>query len=463
MGAPAVTGTDPYDEATGSEGRREPYDVLLASMEQTDLGALVEDVKATLAGEGIVFGDDTFRVDPVPRVFTREEWEPLAAGLCQRVRALDRFACDVYHRQRIVREGVIPAAAISSAAYFEPLLQQAANDERRWITIAGLDVIRCPDGAFRVLEDNVRTPSGIAYAMAARAAVIRHLDTAGLAPEPLEPSLELLGDALRSAAPDGVDEPVVVVLTDGPSNTAYSDHRMLAESLGFALVRPVDLRLRDGHLLARTDDGEVRVDVVYRRTDEDRLIDPRGGTTPIAELLLEPWARGRLGLVNAFGTGVADDKLIHAYVEDMVRFYLGEEPLIESVPTWDLSRPGALGRALEQLDRLVVKPRAGHGGVGVMVGPRAEPSEVEEAAAALRAAPGEHVVQDTVPLSLHPTVCDGRLQPRHVDLRPFVFLGADGIGHALPGGLTRVAFDEGEMVVNSSRNGGAKDTWVVTA
>jgi len=415
MGAPAVTGTDPYDEATGSEGRREPYDVLLASMEQTDLGALVEDVKATLAGEGIVFGDDTFRVDPVPRVFTREEWEPLAAGLCQRVRALDRFACDVYHRQRIVRDGVIPAAAISSAAYFEPLLQQAANDERRWITIAGLDVIRCPDGAFRVLEDNVRTPSGIAYAMAARAAVIRHLDTAGLAPEPLEPSLELLGDALRSAAPDGVDEPVVVVLTDGPSNTAYSDHRMLAESLGFALVRPVDLRLRDGHLLARTDDGEVRVDVV------------------------------------------------HAYVEDMVRFYLGEEPLIESVPTWDLSRPGALGRALEQLDRLVVKPRAGHGGVGVMVGPRAEPSEVEEAAAALRAAPGEHVVQDTVPLSLHPTVCDGRLQPRHVDLRPFVFLGADGIGHALPGGLTRVAFDEGEMVVNSSRNGGAKDTWVVTA
>jgi uncharacterized circularly permuted ATP-grasp superfamily protein len=377
------------------------------------------------------------------------------------VRALDRFVCDVYHRQRIVHEGVIPASAVASAAYFEPLLQQAANDERRWVTIAGLDVIRCPDGAFRVLEDNVRTPSGIAYAAAARAAVTRHVRPAGLAPEPLEPSLEVLGRALRSAAPDGVDEPVVVVLTDGPGNAAYCDHWMLAQRLRLPLVRPVDLRVRDGRLHATIDERDVRVDVVYRRTDEDRLSGPRGGVTAIAGLLLEPWARGRLGLVNAFGTGVADDKLIHAYVEDMVRFYLGEEPLLASVPTWDLSRPGVLGRALEQLDRLVVKPRAGHGGNGVVVGPRAGRTEVEEAAAALRAAPGDHVVQDTIPLSLHPTVCGGRLEPRHVDLRPFVFLAADGDCHALPGGLTRVAFDAGDMVVNSSRNGGAKDTWVV--
>ena len=234
-------------------------------------------------------------------------------------------------------------------------------------------------------------------------------------------------------------------------------------------MRLVDLRLRDGFLYARsaTGDGagdrEFRVDVVYRRTDEDRLLDPRGGMTAIADLVLEPWIRGKLGLVNCFGTGVADDKLIHAHVEDMVRFYLGEEPLIESVPTWDLSRPGALNRALERLDELVVKPRAGHGGMGVVIGPQASADELGRASAALRANPSEHIVQETVPLSLHPTVCDGRLEDRHVDLRPFVFLGAGEDAHALPGGLTRVAFDEGEMVVNSSRNGGAKDTWVVAA
>src|SRR5689334_23431786 len=256
MGAHTVTETDPYDEAVGSEGRREPYDVLLASMERTDLVALSEDVTATLADQGIMFGDDTFRVDPVPRVFTRDEWEPLAAGLCQRVRALDRFVCDVYHRQRIVRDGVIPAAAISSAAYFEPLLQQAANDERRWITIAGLDVIRCPDGAFRVLEDNVRTPSGIAYAMAAREAVTRHLEVPGVTPQPLAPSLAFLRRALDAAAPEGVDEPVVALLTDGPRNSAYFDHRRLADELGVLLVRPDDLRVRNGRLLTRVDDRE---------------------------------------------------------------------------------------------------------------------------------------------------------------------------------------------------------------
>jgi uncharacterized circularly permuted ATP-grasp superfamily protein len=185
--------------------------------------------------------------------------------------------------------------------------------------------------------------------------------------------------------------------------------------------------------------------------------------TDIAELLLKPWARGRLGLVNAFGTGVADDKRLHAYVEEMVRYYLAEEPLLESVRTWDLTRPKLLHRALERLDELVIKPRSGHGGEGVVIGPLAERAELDRAAAALRANPTAFVVQELAPLSLHPTVCDGRLEPRHVDLRPFVFLDATGDAHVMPGGLTRVAFDAGEMVVNSSRNGGAKDTWVVVS
>ena len=434
---------------------------LAAELAASDLDALSADVAATLEAADVTFGADggPFLLDPVPRVIRAAEWEPVAAGLCQRVRALDCFVADVYGRQSAVREGVVPAAVVSSAAYFEPLMQQAVHDERRWITIAGLDLVRGPDGAFRVLEDNVRTPSGIAYAIVARRAISRHLTCAdGL--QALEPSLAVLAAALRAAAPEGVEEPVIAVLTDGPGNSAFYDHRALAEGLGVALVRLVDLRLRDGHLHARVEEREVRLDVVYRRTDEDRLSDPRGGLTPVARLLLEPWARGKLGLVNGFGCGVADDKLVHAFVEDLIRFYLREEPLMASIETYDLSKPGALNRALERLDELVVKPRAGHGGEGVMIGPLATAGERDAARAALEVSPADHIVQAFSPLSTHPTICGGRLQPRHVDLRPFVFYGAEEV-HALPGGLTRVALTEGEMIVNSAREGGAKDTWVV--
>ena len=427
------------------------------ALEGADLEALATAVTATLAERGVTWGADAtpYPVCPVPRVLTAAEWEPLAAGVCQRTRALDRFVADIYGRQRIVRDGVLPASQVASAAYFEPLMQQAVHTERRFITIAGLDCVRGPDGTFRVLEDNVRTPSGISYSLAARDAVTAHLGApAGLAP--LGPALDALGQALRDAAPEGVDDPTVALLSDGPGNVAFYDHRTLAERLGIALVRLVDLRIRDRHLYA----GDTRIDVVYRRTDEDRLQHARGGLTRVGRLLLEPWSRGTLGLVNAFGTGVADDKLLHASVEEMVRFYLGEEPLIESVRTWDLSTPRAMHEALERLDELVVKPRAGHGGAGVVIGPLASAAELDAARDAMRASPAEHVVQDFAPLSVHPTAIGGGLALRHVDLRPFVFYGA-GEPVAMPGGLTRVAFDEGEMVVNSSRNGGAKDTWVL--
>jgi carboxylate-amine ligase len=438
----------------------EPLPAPLAdALDGRDLEDLVTDVSATLADDGVTWGDGEFSVCPVPRVLTAAEWEPLAAGLCQRVRALDRFVADVYGPQRIVRDGVVPAWAVASAAYFEPLMQQAVGEERRHVTIAGIDCVRGADGSFLVLEDNVRTPSGISYTVAARAAVTRHLaPPQGL--EPLEPAFDALDEALRAAAPPGVEDPVVVVLSDGPENIAFYDHRTVADRLGLPLVALRDLRLRDGDLWARVGDGELRVDVVYRRTDEDRLGHPRGGLTDIGQALFEPWVHGRLGLVNAFGTGVADDKRLHAYVEDMVRYYLGEDPLIDSVRTWDLSSPGVVDEAVERLDELVVKPRAGHGGAGVLIGPLATPQERDRARDQLRSAPVDYVVQDFSPLSLAPTIVDGELVDRHVDLRPFVFYGA-GEPVALPGGLTRVAFDEGEMVVNSSRNGGAKDTWVV--
>ncbi len=424
-----------------------------------DPQGLLDAVSGSIASAGVTFGAGPFRVDPVPRVIAAGEWETLAAGLCQRTKALDCFVADIYGAQRIVRDGAIPAPVVAGATYFEPLMQQAVHEERRFITIAGLDCVRGPDGAFRVLEDNVRTPSGIAFTVAARDAVSAQLP----APDgllPLEPALDALGDALRAAAPAGVEDPVVVVLTDGPGNVAYYDHRTLAARFGLPLVRLIDLRLRDGRLCARVDGEDVQVDVVYRRTDEDRLSHPRGGLTDVAKLLLEPWCAGTLGLVNAFGTGVADDKLLHAHVEEMVRFYLGEEPLIESVRTWDLSTPRAMNEALDRLDELVVKPRAGHGGAGVVLGPLATDAERDEARRMLRLAPTDYIVQDFMPLSTHPTVVDGELQPRHVDLRPFVFYGAEE-PVAMPGGLTRVAFAEGEMIVNSSTGGGAKDTWVV--
>jgi uncharacterized circularly permuted ATP-grasp superfamily protein len=252
----------------------------------------------------------------------------------------------------------------------------------------------------------------------------------------------------------------VVVLTDGPSNSAYYEHGAIARRLGLALVRREDLSVRSNRLFARTDEGLTAVDVVYRRTDEDRLFDAAGARTSLADILLGPLEAQTLACVNAFGTGVADDKLVHSHVEEMVRFYLDEEPLLASVPTHDLSRPGVLAMALERIDELVIKPRGGHGGIGVVVGPRSDRHTLAAVARALAAEPSQFIVQETVQLSRQPTVCGSELEPRHVDLRPFTFALEDRI-EVFPGGLTRVALERGSLVVNSSQRGGAKDTWVL--
>jgi carboxylate-amine ligase len=307
----------------------------------------------------------------------------------------------------------------------------------------------------------VRTPSGIAYALAARDALTHTLPTGLPTPRPIDPiTYELLERVLRSAAPGRHPDPCVVVLTDGPDNVAYYEHAQAASRLDALLVTPADLAGDGDGLTVVLADGTRRVvDVVYRRTDEDRVRDEHGELTDVARVLLGPWLDGRVGLVNAFGNGLADEKLVHAHVEDFIRFYLHEEPLVRSVPTYALDTPAKRRDAALRLRELVVKPRHGHGGIGVVIGAHADQADLDRVGAELEASDGEFIVQPIVPLSRHPTVINGRLESRHVDLRPFAFC-ADAV-ELVPGGLTRVALAAGALVVNSSQQGGGKDTWVL--
>jgi carboxylate-amine ligase len=406
-----------------------------------------------------------FAVDPVPRVLAADEWVPLAAGLAQRVDALNRFLADVYGTRQVVEAGVLPARVLETARLYEPLAAELPTPPGGVFScVAGLDVVRGVDGRFLVLEDNLRTPSGLAYALAAR----RVHDEAGAVEAP--PSLAaidgapgILAAALRSADPHGTGDPAIAVLSDGDHNAAFYEHRWLARELGVPLVTPDALDPSGDRLYARSADGRRRqLDVLYRRTDEDRLTRADGRTlTPLGELLVEPLRAGNLTCVNAFGAGIGDDKLVHAYVEDLIRYYLREEPLLGSVPTHDLGPLTERVSALRRLPELVVKPRAGEGGRGVVVCAHADADDIAAAADAIRHGGDDFVAQETVSLSTHPTVVAARLEPRHVDLRPFAICGAGGDPAVVPGGLTRVAFDAGALVVNSSQNGGAKDTWVV--
>jgi len=433
------------------------------------LKELSEAVTRATSRRGVSFksaeGEQEFRIDPIPRVIDAREWSELSAGVAQRVRALELFVRDVYGRRRIVAAGVIPAGSLDSAHHYELGLMGMGEEISTWITVAGLDVVRDSDGSFKVLEDNLRTPSGIAYAVATREVLGEQLPPpAELHVRSLDTAFQTLGEGLRAAArPAAREQPTVVLLSDGQLNSAFYEHATIAAYLGLPLLLIDQLSVRGGRLYARLPGGERAVDVVYRRTDEDRLTDAHGEPTPIGRLLLEPILKGTLACVNAFGTGVADDKLMHAYVEQMVRFYLGEEPILKSVPTYDPTQPGVLEMVLERIGELVVKPRTGHGGHGVVIGPHARREDLDRTAAALRRAPELFIAQETVMLSRHPTVVtdDGGLELRHVDLRPFAISGGEGGVHVLPGGLTRVAFERGALVVNSSQNGGSKDTWVL--
>ncbi len=439
--APAV-----YDEAFTADGEPRPgYGRILARLEDVDPDEALRRVRRRLLDVGCTFGEGeacaAFEVDLVPRVIAADEWVALARGLEQRVRALDAFVRDVYRGRSIVAEGVVPERVVADAEYFEPELTELPP-QPVLVALAGLDVVRTPSGEFQVLEDNLRTPSGLAYAFAAREAVTSVLGLGD--PLPLEESaIAILSRALRGGRPGAR----LVLLSDGPRNSAYWEHRVLAERLDVPLVTLRELDVD-------------RVDVVYRRTDDDRLRYRDGRLTPVGAALIEPLRAGRLHCVNALGNGVADDKLLHAYVEDMVRFYLGEEPRIRSVPTFDLGRPESREEVLDRVDEMVLKPRSAYGGEGVFVGPHATPRDRDRMVEIVRANPAGWIAQETVFFSTHPTLIDGELRPRHVDLRAFVAF--DGVrARAIPGGLTRVAYEEGNLVVNSSQGGGGKDTWVM--
>lgn len=443
--------TDCVDEAFASDGRPRPaYAELIRAL--GDVGELSAAVTGRLERAGVRFGETPFLLDPVPRLIAAEEWKPLAAGLGQRARALGAFITDAYGDRRIVAAGVMPEGVIETAGQFEPWMLGVETQPEAFV--AGLDLVRGDDGQLLVLEDNTRTPSGLAYAAAARVALADLLPVGAGVLDP-EGAFELLARALRAAAPGG--DPSIALLSDGPSNSAWYEHCEIGRRLAIPVVQPGDVMVRRGRLHAWLDEGGLReIDVVYRRTDEDRLRDDAGRTTWLADLLLAPLRRGTLAVVNPLGAGLADDKLVHAYVEEMVRFYLDEEPLLRSVRTLDLHDDAVRAEALGSLGDLVVKPRGGYGGSGVVVCRNADQAEIDSLARAIEAAPRDWIAQETVNLCTHPTVCDGRLEPRHVDLRPFVFGGGD----VAPSALTRVALGAGEMIVNSSRGGGAKDTWL---
>jgi len=415
-----------------------------------------------------VYGEDegTERLIPfdvVPRILPADDWQRLEAGLRQRVRALNAFLGDVYHGQEILRAGVIPPELILCNAQYRPEMQDIDVPGGIYAHIAGIDVVRAGDGEFHVLEDNLRVPSGVSYMLENRKMMMR------LFPElfarhsvaPVEHYPDVLLENLRSVAPVGVADPVVALLTPGAHNSAYFEHAFLAQQMGIELVEGQDLFVRDDSVYMRTTRGPRRVDVIYRRLDDD-FVDPlafRADSMLGVPGLLSAYRAGRVTIANAIGTGIADDKSVYPYVPEMIRFYLDEAPLLANVPTYVLYRPEDLAYTLAHLEELVVKEVHGAGGYGMLIGPAATKAELAAFRERIIAHPEGYIAQPTLALSTCPTFVGSGLAPRHIDLRPYVLSGKEIT--IVPGGLTRVALREGSLVVNSSQGGGTKDTWVL--
>ncbi|MQT11663.1 circularly permuted type 2 ATP-grasp protein [Segnochrobactrum spirostomi] len=403
--------------------------------------------------------------DIVPRIITQSEWQRLAKGLEQRVKALNAFLADVYGPGEIVKAGVVPADLVYRNPYFRPEVAGFMPPRGIFIPISGIDIVRVDSETFYVLEDNARTPSGVSYMLENREVMIRLLPDLCLDHRiaPVENYPDELLATLRSIAPPSAPmNPTVALLTPGPYNSAYYEHSFLADRLGVDLVEGSDLFVRDNIVYMRTTEGPRRVDVLYRRLDDD-FIDPlvfRPDSVLGVPGLVSAYRAGNIALANAVGTGVADDKAIYTYMPEIVRFYFGEEPILKNVPTWRCREPDALAYVLDHLSELVVKEVSGSGGYGMLVGPHADRATIEAFRAKLIAKPDEFIAQPTLALSTCPTFVESGVAPRHVDLRPFVLTGSDKV-RIVPGGLTRVALKEGSLVVNSSQGGGTKDTWIV--
>jgi uncharacterized circularly permuted ATP-grasp superfamily protein len=447
-----------------AELRRLGPEGLLEAGRRRDAVFVQQGITFETSGEEGSSHERPFLLDLIPRVLAGEEWRAIKRGLAQRIRALNHFVDDVYHAREIVREGIVPWRLVAGCPHFARAVHGIRPPGGVYCHVAGCDLVRHSDGTWKVIEDNVRVPSGISYVLENRAAMAR------LVPElfsayrvrPVEHYPQLLLGALRSVAPSAESEATVVVWTPGPANSAYFEHAFLARQMGVELVEASDLVVRDDVLYMRTTRGLERVHAVYRRLDDD-FVDPlefRGDSLLGVPGLVRAYRAGSVALANALGTGVADDKAIYCFVPEMIRFYLGEEPILENVNTYLLSDPEIREHVLARLDQLVLKPTGESGGRGVSIGPHAEERELTELAQRVRSHPERWIAQDVVNLSTVPTVgSDGSLQPRHVDLRPFAVFG-ERID-IVPGGLTRVALQEGSLIVNSSRGGGSKDTWVL--
>ena len=417
-----------------------------------------------------VYGDkeSTERLIPfdlIPRVIGRSEWSRLEAGLVQRVKALNLFLKDLYGAGEILAAGIVPSDLVYRNPQYRPERVGRRIPHDVYVHIAGIDIVRVDENDFYVLEDNARTPSGVSYMLENREVMMRLFPDlfAEHRVAPVENYPDTLLASLRSVAPAGArGEPTSVLLTPGQFNSAYYEHSFLADKLGIELVEGRDLLVRDDIVYMRTTEGPKRVDVIYRRIDDDYL-DPlafRPDSALGVPGLVAAYQAGNVTLANAIGTGVADDKAIYTYMPEVIRFYLGEEPLLKNVPTWRCREPDALKYVLEHLSELVVKEVNGSGGYGMLVGPHASKAEIEIFAQKLAKDPTGFIAQPTLALSTCPTAVESGVAPRHVDLRPFVLTGSDGV-RVVPGGLTRVAMKAGSLVVNSSQGGGTKDTWVV--
>jgi Uncharacterized conserved protein len=469
-------GAEPWDEmfadiAEGSSSVRAPYREIhsaLARMTQKELRGRTDALASSYLAQGVTFdfaGEERpFPLDAVPRVIPQDEWSTVEAGVKQRVKTLELFLADVYGPQRAVKDGVIPARLVSSSEHFhrEAAGIEPANGVR--IQVSGIDLIRDENGDWRVLEDNVRVPSGVSYVISNRRVMAQTLPELfmSMRVRPVGDYPQRLLAALRAAAPTGVDDPTVVVLTPGVYNSAYFEHTLLARLMGVELVEGRDLFCSGGRVWMRTTAGPTRVDVIYRRVD-DEFLDPllfRADSMLGSPGLMLAARLGNVTIANAVGNGVADDKLVYTYLPDLTRYYLGEDAIIPNVQTWRLEEPGALEEVLDRLDELVVKPVAGSGGKGLVVGPDASKDELETLRTQLRADPRGWIAQPVVQLSTIPTLVEEGMRPRHADLRPFAVNDGSDVW-VLPGGLTRVALPEGQLVVNSSQGGGSKDTWVV--
>ncbi len=413
-------------------------------------------------------GGDPERLIPfdlIPRVLDADEWAGLAAGLEQRVKALNRFVADVYGAREIFRAGTVPERLIDGNDAFERQMVGVAVPAGVYTHIAGIDMVRVGPDEFYVLEDNGRTPSGVSYMLENREVMMRLFPDlfARQAIQPVSHYPEELLATLQSVAPPNCPgDPVVALLTPGFYNSAYYEHSFLADEMGIELVEGQDLVVESGIVKMRTTEGLKRVDVIYRRID-DAFLDPlafRPDSALGVPGLFDAYKRGNVTLANAVGAGVCDDKAIYTYVPDMIRFYLGEKPILSNVPTWRCAEADDLAYVLDHLDELVVKAVHGSGGYGMLVGPHASRAELEAFREKLKARPFDYIAQPTLALSTCPTFVESGVAPRHVDLRPFVLSGADEV-RIVPGGLTRVALKQGSLVVNSSQGGGTKDTWVL--